>query len=154
MCRTTEAAFGIRQPGSSTVSTPNAFSRTFDSRDLFRGAAALALAYAAVAAVSLAMLLVHAGLLVSLMAERGRLAVSLTPDEAREFQRLTGINLPDPESLPAPAALPADPTAPPLPPGPEGELPPDQPPPRTLYTFDDQGILPSLWCVHDKGWES
>lgn len=134
------------------MSTPNAFSRTFASRDLFRGAAALALAYATIAAVSLAMLLVHAGLLVSLMAERGRLVVSLTPDEAREFEHLTRINLPDPELLPAAAVLPADPTAPPVAPGPEGEPPPDQPQPRTQYTFDDQGILPSLWRVHDKGW--
>ncbi len=133
------------------MSTPNAFSRTFASRDLFRGAAALALAYATVAAVSLAMLLVHAGLLVSLMAERGRLIVSLTPDEAREFEHLTGLDLPDPEADPTIEALPANPAVTP-PPDAEGSLPPDQPPTRTQYIFDDQGILPSLWRVHDKGW--
>lgn len=128
------------------MSAPNAFSRTFANRELFRGPAAFALVYSIVAAISLALLLVHAGLLVSLMAERGRLTVFLNPEEIERFERLTGIDLPDPVPLAdhAPAA--------PVLPGAEGATSTDQPPPRTQYTFDEQGILPSLWRVRNTWW--
>ena len=138
-------------------SPPNAFVRTFAHRDLFRGTGAWALATALLASLGLAMLLVHAGLLAGLMADRGRLAVSLTLDQAREFERLTGIDLPDiepaavtppvaAEAAPAEAAAPAAT----LPQDGEGARAAENAQPESkLYTFDDHGILPSIWRVRD-----
>jgi hypothetical protein len=125
---------------------PSALDHIFSSRDLFRRCLIVWL-WSALSALLLTLLLFDAGLFVGMLADRGRLAIDLPPDQVARFHRLTDLGQPPrtDESAKKQAEL-----------GDQDKLanvaPDDGPPKAVHFSFQEQGILPAVWRSRDMWW--
>ncbi len=138
----------------------DAFERTYSRREWSTGLGRAAWIWSLISAVLLALLLLQVGLSIALLVDRGRLEVRLSPEEAVQFEKITGIKLPvlDAESVPEPAVPDSDkttdpPAEKPAPAaGPKGDNRPAEAPPEIHRFFENSGLLPSVWRVRQTWW--
>ncbi len=111
--------------------------RILSRRSLVRGHARSAALWSVAATLSLLLLLLDLSLLVGLLADRGRVDLSLSPTEVSRFEDLTGLKV---TGVPAAATeIPA------------GSVELEPPDPIHVF-YDEHGILPTVWHTRDFWW--
>lgn len=130
------------------VQPQDSFRRTFPLSEWYAGVGRGALAWSILHGALWCLLLLQLGLFLGLLVDRGGLSLTLSPEENSHFERLTGL-----KHVAAPLGAAA---------APKPDAPVDAENPESarvaladavvVRTFDDAGILPSVWRARDAWW--
>lgn len=132
------------------VTSASSLDRIISRRSLIRGHARVATFWSVAAMLALILLLLDLGLLLGLLADRGRLELHLSPADVTRFEQLTGLNVVK-KVTDEVAEEGGDPAPSPTPPSEESLAPADET--ESTYVFyDEHGILPAVWRTRDFWW--